>query len=450
MNDQTPLPAPGWYADPASPETTLRYWDGADWTEHVHPLEPQAPDAAAGPTAGTAQEPSIAAESSAAEQAAAEARRAGTGIAAGPGAVAESAPSEPAPDVAVPSAEDVTPARFDDAESPQEPATEPAAEQEGDAASPATPAEAAPPTEPRASDERAPAPGASEPAAPAAAPQTDRPDPYAAQQPDPAEQQQPAPFGQPQTPYGQQASANPYAAAPQPGQGASQPPTAPWAQGPGNPYQQPQPAQYGAQPGAPKSRKGLWIGLGIGGGVFLLLVIGIIVAVVAFFASVRQSIDSYEPPVAPPFGAEEPPGTEAPEIEGEVHAMGEAFVVPDPFSSDGSGWELTVTDFSAEAAEAVSAAPGNKGFAVLVQATNLGAEAADPYFGLTPTFVGSDGLEYVDGEQIAPSLYDVDSIDAGATTQFTFTFEVPEDLADGGTVVIYDGFRQASFAVEVG
>lgn len=391
MNDQTPLPAPGWYADPASPETTLRYWDGADWTEHVHPLEPQAPDQAASPESGTAHEPQVAAAP-----------------------VAESAPSEPAPDVAVPSAEGVAPSRFDAAEASEGPETEAAAVQEGDAPAQAAPAEPTPSPEPRAVEE---------------------------------------PYGQQQNPSGQQAPANPYAptaAAPQPSQGAPQPPTAPWAQGAANPYQQPQPAQYGAQPGAPKSNKGLWIGLGIGGGVFLLLVIGIIVAVIAFFANVRQSIDSYEPPVAPPFGAEEPPGTEAPEIEGEVYAMGEAFVVADPTGAGGNDWEITVTDFSAEAAEAAFAAPGNKAFAVLVQATNLGSAASDPYFGLTPSFIASDGLEYTDSGMIEPGLFDVDAIDAGATTQFTLTFEVPEDVADGGTVLIYDAFVESYAAVEVG
>ncbi|MET0161941.1 MAG: DUF2510 domain-containing protein, partial [Microbacteriaceae bacterium] len=384
MNDQTPLPAPGWYADPASPETTLRYWDGADWTEHVHPLEPQATGGAASPEAGTAQEPQVTAAP-----------------------LAESAPTEPAPDVAVPSAEGVAPSRFDAAEAAEEPVAEAAAaqDQDGDAPAQAAPAEPTPSPAPSAAEEPAAGPTVPDSAAPAAAPQAERPNPYAAQQP----------HGQQPNPYA------PTAAAPHPGQGAPQPPTAPWAQGAANPYQQPQPAQYGAQPGAPKSNKGLWIGLGIGGGVFVLLVIGIIVAVAVFFANIGNTIRDFDPPVAPSFGAEEPPGTEAPEIEGEVYAMGEAFVVPDPFGSDGSGWELTVTDFSAEAAEAVSAAPGNKGFAVLVQATNLGTEAADPYFGLTPTFIGSDGLEYIDGEQIAPSLYDVDSIDAGATTQFTFT-----------------------------
>jgi len=435
MNDQTPLPAPGWYADPASPETTLRYWDGADWTEHVHPLEPQAPDQAVSPESGTAQEPHIAAAP-----------------------VAESAPSEPAPDVAVPSAEGVAPSRFDAAEASDEPVTEPAAAQDGVA-----PAPAAPSPEPSAVEEPPAAPTVPDSAAPAAA-QAERPNPYAAQQPngqqqnpyaaqqpDPAEQQEP--YGQQQNPSGQQAPANPYAptaAAPQPSQGAPQPPTAPWAQGAANPYQQPQPAQYGAQPGAPKSNKGLWIGLGIGGGVFLLLVIGIIIAVIAFFANVSNSIRDFDPPVAPSFGAEEPPGTEAPEIEGEVYAMGEAFVVADPMGTGGNDWEITVTDFSAEAAEAAFAAPGNKAFAVLVQATNLGSAASDPYFDLTPTFIASDGLEYTDGGMIEPGLFDVDAIDAGATTQFTLTFEVPEDVADGGTVLIYDAFVESYAAVEVG
>ena len=32
-------PAPGWYADPATPQS-LRYWDGRGWTDHVAPAPP--------------------------------------------------------------------------------------------------------------------------------------------------------------------------------------------------------------------------------------------------------------------------------------------------------------------------------------------------------------------------------------------------------------------------
>jgi uncharacterized RDD family membrane protein YckC len=35
-------PQPGWYADPGAAHT-LRWWDGAAWTEHTHPLPDQAP-----------------------------------------------------------------------------------------------------------------------------------------------------------------------------------------------------------------------------------------------------------------------------------------------------------------------------------------------------------------------------------------------------------------------
>ncbi len=41
-------PAQGWYTDPHDP-SRLRWWDGATWTEHVHPPADQA---AAAPAAG--------------------------------------------------------------------------------------------------------------------------------------------------------------------------------------------------------------------------------------------------------------------------------------------------------------------------------------------------------------------------------------------------------------
>ncbi len=33
----------GWYTDPLEPATTLRYWSGAEWTEHVAPRAQVAP-----------------------------------------------------------------------------------------------------------------------------------------------------------------------------------------------------------------------------------------------------------------------------------------------------------------------------------------------------------------------------------------------------------------------
>jgi uncharacterized membrane protein YhaH (DUF805 family) len=44
---QVAMPA-GWYPDPAGP-TTVRYWDGAAWTEHTAPRPYAAPLAVAGP-----------------------------------------------------------------------------------------------------------------------------------------------------------------------------------------------------------------------------------------------------------------------------------------------------------------------------------------------------------------------------------------------------------------
>ena len=28
----------GWYADPSAEPATLRYWNGSDWTDHVHKI----------------------------------------------------------------------------------------------------------------------------------------------------------------------------------------------------------------------------------------------------------------------------------------------------------------------------------------------------------------------------------------------------------------------------
>jgi hypothetical protein len=30
---------PGWHPDPAAPQSQLRWWDGARWTEHVQPVQ---------------------------------------------------------------------------------------------------------------------------------------------------------------------------------------------------------------------------------------------------------------------------------------------------------------------------------------------------------------------------------------------------------------------------
>ncbi len=388
MNDHTPLPAPGWYADPAAPESTLRYWDGATWTEHTHPA---AADSVAGTSAGGG----------------ADAEQDATSPAAG-GQAAETAAT--APDTEVPSAGAPQPGADDAVPAELEPEPSPTPE-----------------PEPEPSSAAAPAPDQAEPAA-------DPLPPTAPAQPEPA-------------------SAEPGAAAPpqpnqyaQPGHQPGPPPAGPWAQQAygGNPYQ----PQYGAPAAAPTSRKGLWIGLGIGGGVLLLLVIGVIIAVVAFFASIGDSMRELQPAPLPSYDSGAP-GDEAPEIDGEIHGMGEPFVIPD-LAGTGEGWEVTVVDFSAEAAEAASAAPGNKAFAVLVEATNLGGVALDPYFAMTPTFVGDDGLEYSDYGMIEPGLFDVDFVEPGATARFTATFEVPEDLEDAGTLLLYDGSMEQTFAVAVG
>lgn len=45
MSTHTPqLAAPGWYADPQSPQS-LRYFDGSSWTQHVAPVPAPAPHA---------------------------------------------------------------------------------------------------------------------------------------------------------------------------------------------------------------------------------------------------------------------------------------------------------------------------------------------------------------------------------------------------------------------
>ncbi len=384
MNDQTPLPAPGWYTDPAAPDSALRYWDGATWTEHTHPV------ATADPVASTPAGDGAAAEQDAIPPAADAGEQASE--------TAPTAPDTDVPSAPQPGADDAEPAEPEPAPEPSTTAAPAEAEPATDRLPPTAPAEAGPAN--------------AEPYA--AAPR--QPDPYA------------QPFHQAGPP----------------------PPAAPWAQqGPGgNPYQQPRAAQYGAPAAAPTSRKGLWIGLGIGGGVFLLLVIGVVIAVVAFFASIGDSMREFQPAPLPSYDSGAPGGG-APEIDGEIHGMGEPFVIPD-LAGTGEGWEVTVVDFSAEAAEAASAAPGNKAFAVLVEATNLGGVALDPYFAMTPTFVGDDGLEYTDFGMIEPGLIDVDEVEPGATTRFTATFEVPEDLEDAGTLVLYDGFMDETFAVAVG
>ncbi|WP_284231625.1 DUF2510 domain-containing protein [Arenivirga flava] len=359
MNDQTPLPAPGWYADPAAPGSALRYWDGATWTEHTHPAAPAVPEASA-PVgdAADAEQPATTPGADASEQ------PAGT------------APT--APDTDVPSAG----------------ATESTANGR------------------TASTEPAPAP------APAPHAPVHQPNPSAR----PGDQ-----------PGGPGATGHPA------------PPAAPWAQGPGNPYRSPQVAQYGAPAGAPPSRTGLWIGLGIGGGVFLLLVIGVIVAVAAFLGAVNQGIRNLP---APDYGQEQPEQP-APDREAETFAMGETFVVEDPLEL-GYDWQLTVTDFSAEAAEAALAPSDAKAFAVLVEATNIGSEASDPWVALTPYLVDSDGVEHPDSGAIEPGLFDVDQIEPGGSTRFTLTFEVPLDVADGGTVLFYDGYGDPAAAIAVG
>jgi hypothetical protein len=40
----TTVPAAGWYQDPSDP-AAMRWWSGADWTDHVQPLTPPAPSA---------------------------------------------------------------------------------------------------------------------------------------------------------------------------------------------------------------------------------------------------------------------------------------------------------------------------------------------------------------------------------------------------------------------
>ncbi|GAA2890844.1 phospholipid scramblase-related protein [Streptomyces mexicanus] len=53
MTTQSNTPA-GWYPDPHAAAGTLRYWDGARWTEHTH-ADPQAPAAQQAPQPPAAQ-----------------------------------------------------------------------------------------------------------------------------------------------------------------------------------------------------------------------------------------------------------------------------------------------------------------------------------------------------------------------------------------------------------
>lgn len=55
MTTQSNTPA-GWYPDPHGAPRTLRYWDGAQWTEHTHADQGGAPQAAA-PQSSVPQQP---------------------------------------------------------------------------------------------------------------------------------------------------------------------------------------------------------------------------------------------------------------------------------------------------------------------------------------------------------------------------------------------------------
>lgn len=61
-------PAAGWYPDPSGDSSKLRYWDGANWTEHFAPAQQ-----AAAPPSETSGQPGIAEQAPAAEPSTAEA-----------------------------------------------------------------------------------------------------------------------------------------------------------------------------------------------------------------------------------------------------------------------------------------------------------------------------------------------------------------------------------------
>ena len=48
----TPPTPPGWYPDPQAPGYQ-RYWDGAQWTQHVAPLQGVPPQAPTGTSSNT-------------------------------------------------------------------------------------------------------------------------------------------------------------------------------------------------------------------------------------------------------------------------------------------------------------------------------------------------------------------------------------------------------------
>ncbi|MEU0443696.1 MULTISPECIES: phospholipid scramblase-related protein [unclassified Streptomyces] len=58
MTTQSNTPA-GWYPDPHGAPQTLRYWDGAQWTQQTTPAQQPAPGQAAAPAAPPAQAPHI-------------------------------------------------------------------------------------------------------------------------------------------------------------------------------------------------------------------------------------------------------------------------------------------------------------------------------------------------------------------------------------------------------
>ena len=284
-------------------------------------------------------------------------------------------------------------------------------------------------------------------------------------------QQPPAqPYGQqpPAQPYGQQPTAQqPYGQQPytEPGQppygqqpyGGQQPAGQPYA---GEQYGQPQyPGQqpYGGSggpggPGAPKkSRRTLWIVLGVIAAVLVLLVGGCTALLVAAgnatenaFEEISSSAATAEPPQAPTPDAPTPdaplPDATTPAPDG-GEGPGSAGGVPLGTPADAGPFTVVVNEFVPDATgqyqESNDDTPEFDQFSRLtLTVTNNGAEDALIGLSLSVGLVAADGTEY-DTSDCAPTLEDdlvLVSAAPGETVTGTTCVDVPASAVTGGQV----------------
>ena len=276
-------------------------------------------------------------------------------------------------------------------------------------------------------------------------------------------QQPPAqPYGQPPTaqqPYGQQ----PYAEPVQPpyGQqqyGGQQPAGQPYA---GEQYGQPQyPGQqpYGGPggpggPGAPKkSRRTLWIVLGVIAAVLVLLVGGCTALLVAAgnatenaFEEISSSAATAEPPQTPSQPAPTPdaplPDATTPAPDGGEEPGSPAGGVPLGTPGEAGPYTVVVNEFIPDATgqyqESNDDTPEFDQFSKLtLTITNNGTEDALIGLSLSVGLVAADGTEY-DTSDCAPTLDDdlvLVSAAPGETVTGTTCVDVPASAVTGGQV----------------